>query len=62
MESAKITDIVLGSTERANYTDSYTTVQKHIADTKIAMSQSADRVIIYAVNIACRKIKGLRYE
>ena len=62
LESPEITDIVLASTERAKYMDSYNTVQKQIADTKITMSQSADRVIIYAVNIAYRKIKGLRYE
>jgi hypothetical protein len=38
--------------EPANYTGSYNTMPKQIADTKIAMSKSADGVIIYAVNIA----------
>jgi hypothetical protein len=44
--------IQLHPTEPANYTGSYTTVQKQIVDTKIAMSQSANSVITYAVNIA----------
>ena len=35
----------------ANYTGSYTTVSKEIANTEIAMSQSADRVTIDNINI-----------
>ena len=41
----------LHPTEPANYTGSYTTVSKEIANTEIAMSQSADRVTIDNINI-----------
>ena len=53
-ESIKVTDIVPGSTEPANYTGSYTTVRKEIEDTEIAMYQSVDRVIIDTINIVSR--------
>lgn len=41
IESFKRTDIVLGSTEPANYTGSYTTVSEEIVDIEIPMYQSA---------------------
>lgn len=46
---------VVGSnlTEPANYRGSYIAGSKQVVDTKIAMSQSASRVIIDIVNIAC---------
>jgi hypothetical protein len=45
-ESPKGTDIVLDSTEPANYRGSYTAVPKEIVDIEIAMYQSAAAAII----------------
>jgi hypothetical protein len=43
--------VLVENTEPASYTGSYTTVSKEIANTEIAMSQSADRVTIDNINI-----------
>jgi hypothetical protein len=51
---SKAADIVLNSTEPANYTGSYSTVSKEIANREIAMSQSADRVTIDNINIVSK--------
>jgi hypothetical protein len=46
LESTKATDIVLGSTESANYRGSYTAIGKGIVDTEIAMHQKTAGTII----------------
>jgi hypothetical protein len=56
IESTKRTDIVLGSTEPANYTGSYTTARKEIVDTEIAMHQSTGTITIDTITIAVRPI------
>jgi hypothetical protein len=48
IESLKAIDIVLDSTEPANYTGSYTTVRKRVVDTEIAMQQTSRRILTTA--------------
>ena len=48
-ESLKSTVIVLGSTEPANNTGSYTRVRKRIEDTEIAMHQGSRRTILISI-------------
>jgi hypothetical protein len=50
-ESSQRTDIVLGSTEPANYNGSYTTVRKEIVDTEIAKHQSSRTMLTTAMQM-----------
>jgi hypothetical protein len=54
LESFNRTDIVLGSTEPANYAGSYTAVFKEIVDTEISMYRSYRTVTIDTITIAPR--------
>jgi hypothetical protein len=57
LESIQGTDIVLGSTEPANYRGSYTTASKEIVDIEITMYQTAGTIVMTAVKLLLLKLR-----